>query len=333
MSNEQHIGSDKSRYVSTPKRTEIRHTSGLGSLKTNAPAKRSFNLNAGEKVDATFVLVPAANVQATTVVHPLNPRNQEALNPGAVRDILEQIEARGVDTEGIAVKHNDVYLIIEGSRRRYCCIQANKDLPLWVLPETITDDNIRSIIAATQTSRKFSYREVGLQYLKIMQERNFTTNEELAAYLGITHVSVSKRTQAAHIDYSLIELFPDCEAIPNSYYAKLSKFQKYIEKNKFFLDDVVSKVKAELSQADELDIDDAQRFVMDRIQLAVNNLDDKSSKNTWTTYDLAKFENKDKYARISTNKSGRKVKMEFNRISADSMKKIEDFIKSVLINN
>lgn len=333
MSNEQHIGNDKSRYLSATKRTEIGHKSGLAGMKSTVPMKKFFNLKGGDKIEAEHVVVPAAQVQSMTAVHPLNPRNQEALNRNAVRDILEQIEARGVDTEGVAVKLNDVYLLVEGSRRRYCCIQANKDLPLWVLPESITEDNIKSIIAAAQTARRFSYREVGLQYLKMMEENNFSTNEELASYLGISHVSVSKRTQAAHIDHSLIELFPDYEAIPNSYYGKLSKLQKYVERNKFFLEDVVSKVKSALEQTKNLDIDEAQKFVMDNIQSAVDNLDEDHPKNTWNTYDLVEFENKDKYARISKNKSGRKIKFEFNRINSDLMKQIEEFIKSKLNDN
>ena len=55
-------------------------------------------------------------MELETTVHPLNPRNQEALSVNAVRDILKDIEARGVDTEGVAVKRNGVYLLIEGSR-------------------------------------------------------------------------------------------------------------------------------------------------------------------------------------------------------------------------
>nr|WP_251077270.1 hypothetical protein [Escherichia coli] len=51
------------------------------------------------------MIVPAQRVEKETLVHPANPRNQEALTDDySVRDILKQIEERGVDTEGIAVK-------------------------------------------------------------------------------------------------------------------------------------------------------------------------------------------------------------------------------------
>lgn len=83
-----------------------------------------------------------------------------------------------------------------------------------------------------------------------MEEKGFSTNEELAAYLGISHVSVAKRIQAARIDETLISLFPDYEGIPNSYYSRLSRLQKYVQKNLFPLDEVIDNVKEETKDLD-----------------------------------------------------------------------------------
>lgn len=126
MSDEQHIGNDKSRYLNTPKRTDVGHRSGLANLKSPPRIKKLFTLHNGRKLEAEHVTVAAENVATETAVHPMNPRNQEALTTNAVRDILQQIESRGVDTEGVAVKRDGVYLLIEGSRRRFCCIAAQK---------------------------------------------------------------------------------------------------------------------------------------------------------------------------------------------------------------
>lgn len=115
-----------------------------------------------------------------------------------------------------------------------------------MLPDELSPEDINSIITAAQTSRRFSYREVGFQYLQKMEELGFVTNEELAQFLGISHVSVSKRVQAAKIDHSLIALFPDYEGIPNSYYNRLSRLQKYIEKNLYSLEEVVDSVRDEI---------------------------------------------------------------------------------------
>ncbi|ELN2184529.1 peptide transporter, partial [Salmonella enterica subsp. enterica serovar Kentucky] len=48
------------------------------------------------------------------------------------------------------------------------------------------------------------------------------------------------------------------------------------------------------------------------------------------TSDLITFDNKDKYARISKNNTGRKIRIEFNRISAGFIKELEEFIKEKL---
>lgn len=326
MSDEQRIGSDKSPYINAPKRTEVGHRSGLAGLKTASRMKKLFTLHNGRKMEAEHITISAEAVDTETAVHPMNPRNQEALSINAVRDILEQIETRGVDTEGVAVKRDGVYLLIEGSRRRFCCIQAKKDLPLWVLPDELSTEDIKAIITAAQTSRRFSYREVGFQYLELMEENGFTKNEELALFLGISHVSVFKRIQAARIDGSLITLFPDYEGIPNSFYSRLSKLQKYVESNLFVLEDIVDKVKEDTSNLDISDIPEAQKIVMEKITRAVELLAEKPPAKSWETRDLVSFPNKDKYARISTSASGRKIRFEFNRMSSGLMTEIEAFI-------
>ncbi|RVS70247.1 peptide transporter, partial [Citrobacter freundii] len=155
-------------------------------------------------------------------------------------------------------------------------------------------------------------------------------NEELANYLGISHVSVSKRIQAAKIDNSLIALFPDYEGIPNSYYNRLSRLQKYVEKNLFSLEEVVDNVREEIRSLDVTDISEAQKTVIDKITTVVEQLDIKPPSKGWETRELAVFDNKDKYARISKNASGRKIRFEFNRMNSELIAEIEEFIKSKL---
>ncbi|MNP25044.1 ParB family protein [compost metagenome] len=84
---------------------------------------------------------------------------------------------------------------------------------------------------------------------------------------------------------------------------------------------------------DSEDIDDvaeAQKRVMEKITVAVEQLDDKPSSKGWDTHDLASFDNKDKYARISKNASGRKTRFEFNRISNELLAEFEAFITEKL---
>lgn len=55
MSDEQHIGNDKSRYINAPKRTEVIHRSGLQGLKGQPRLKKLFTLHNGRKLEAEHI--------------------------------------------------------------------------------------------------------------------------------------------------------------------------------------------------------------------------------------------------------------------------------------
>ncbi|MFB4224684.1 ParB family protein, partial [Klebsiella pneumoniae] len=57
---------------------------------------------------------------------------------------------------------------------------------------------------------------------------------------------------------------------------------------------------------------------------------EKNYSTKWETSDLITIDNKDKYARISKNNTGRKIRFEFNRINAGFIKELEEFIKEKL---
>ncbi|EDD5453447.1 peptide transporter, partial [Salmonella enterica subsp. enterica serovar Paratyphi B] len=102
------------------------------------------------------------------------------------------------------------------------------------------------------------------------------------------------------------------------------------ESNLFVLEDIIDKVKEETADLDINDIPEAQKIVMEQITKAVELLAQKPPSKSWETRDLASFANKDKYARISKNSSGRKIRFEFNRMSSELMAEIEAFITEKL---
>jgi ParB family chromosome partitioning protein len=317
-------GSNKDIYLSGHKRTSFEQKSGLSSLKPTAKLKRLFTLADGRKVEAEHIVISAEKIENLTLVHEMNPRNQKAIDDYAVRDILEQIRARGVDTEGVAIKRDNKFVLIEGSRRRYCCLKAKADLPLWVLPDDLTAEDINALINASQSSKKFSYREVGKQYQEKMKMLGFSTNDELGKYLGVSTESVRKRIQAASIDEKFISLFPDSEGIPNNFYTRLAKIQKLAEKEKINFDLLCTEVAAEINSVS--DTKSKQRSIMDDLSVALELMISNTSVKGWETTDLISFDNKDKYARVSRSANGRKVKFEFNRLNASLLDEIEQLI-------
>ncbi|OKP01593.1 ParB family protein [Xenorhabdus eapokensis] len=319
-------GNNKDIYLSGQKRTGFEQRSGLPSLKAVSKLKRLFTLSDGRKVEAEHIVISADQVENLTTIHEMNPRNQNALDDHAVRDILEQIRLRGVDTEGVAIKRSNKFVLIEGSRRRYCCLKVKADLPLWVLPDDLTTEDINALINASQSSKKFSFREVGKQYQEKMRSLGFNTNEELGQYLGVSVESVRKRIQAALIDERFISIFPDSEGIPNSFYSRIAKIQRLAEKNKLNFDKLCAKVAVETEIGDVIDIERRQRSIMDDLTVSLELMTSNNPVKGWETADLISFDNKDKYARVSRSANGRKVKFEFNRLSTNLIEEIEQLI-------
>lgn len=322
-------GTSKDKYISGGgKRTNVDQKSGLPTLRSKI--KRLFTLSGGRKLEAEHVVIHGSEVEEKTFVHELNPRNQEAVDDLSTRELLPQIKERGVDTEAIAILRNNKYYLIEGSRRRFCCIECSADLPMWVFNEELSSEDITCIYTAAQTSKRFSYREMGLKYLEMMRKNNFTTNEELATYIGISIESVRKRVQAAQIDKVLISIFPDCEAIPNTFYSKLAKIEKTAKEYYIQLTDITSEVRSDNNDfKNSNDIEEIQRSILNGLQSALQILtnDTENKQVKWTISNIADFDNKDMYARIKRSRDGRKVHFEFNRLNKSVIDEIERLVK------
>ncbi|WP_299006874.1 ParB family protein [uncultured Shewanella sp.] len=314
------------------KKERLEKESRVNLDKKNTPLIRKFKLASGTTVEAIYELVPANLITNKTHIHPLNPRNQDALNDTTLQDILESIAKNGVTTEIIAIRDkNEKLSIIEGSRRRFCCIKSKTDLPAWVLPDVLTYEDIKELIQASQTSKRFSYREVGLDYLRQMEDNGFTTNEELAKKLKTSVETIRKRIQAAKINKAILELFPDYEGIPNTFYTKLAKIEKTLIKSNTDVHAFCHLVTQliELNSSDT--ISNKQQNVMKVIKLTLEKETNSKKEPQWNTKNFTTFEDKNKYARVSKNKDGRLVKMEFSRLSVDVIDQIENEIQRILV--
>ncbi|GAD91210.1 hypothetical protein VHA01S_074_00010 [Vibrio halioticoli NBRC 102217] len=301
--------------------------SGLkGLLKGNGPTK-VFDFPNGSKVEAKRIIVPAADVETKTTKHPKNLRSTKGLSLDAVRDIYESIEKGGVNLEGIAIQCEETgqYLLLDSSRRRFCCIHAKKDLPLWVLP-TLSDYQIDSLITDAQKSKKWSWREEGLEYIRIRDSKGFGTIEELAEHLGRGRETVRKRVQAGEITPVLIDCFPDSEGIPSTFYPALAKIERTLKKSGDDIELVV-----DFLALDDLDKNGAvevrQRAILEALKEKATPRSDKS--NAWEKQPLVVL-GKGSSATIATSSDGRSTKFEFSRVNPEKMEAITKFIKETL---
>lgn len=305
------------------KRTGFMQGNQLGKRHHQESVKKTFTFASGKQAMATRVVVKADELETKTAIHPLNPRRQASLSVEAVRDILPTIEAEGVHTEGVAIKDEQgIYQLLDSSRRRFSCIQAQKALPLWVLDGQVEQDDLVAFIQTTQAVKRLSYRELGADYSALMQENGFTKLDELAEFLAIGRETCRKRYAAAKVDQKLIDAFPDCEGIPNGFYAKLAKIEKQLEKEGSTVKRFVSGLPtAQLAQA--VSVEEQQKQLLAWME---SMLQGTSNKPTWTTQALAEFSDKNTYAKVSRSSDKRGLKIELSRLSRELYEDIIGYI-------
>ena len=304
------------------KRTGFKQGNQLGKRTQAETPKKTFTFASGKTATAERVIVRADELEVKTAIHPLNPRRQESLTLDSVRDIFSSIQEEGVHTEGVAAKdEHGVYQLLDSSRRRFTCVHAKKDLPLWIIEGEVEQADLVAFIQTTQSVKRLSYRELGADYQSIMQDKSFTKIDELAEYLGIGRETCRKRFAAASIDQRLIEIFPDCEGIPNGYYAKLAKVEKHLTKEGITTARFISSLKLKLDAA--ANVEDKQKQVLKQIEGKILK---GNTKVTWETKSLAEFDDKNQYAKVSRSSDKRGLKIELSRLPADVYDEIVRFI-------
>ncbi|MEZ8822471.1 ParB family protein [Vibrio sp. 10N.247.310.23] len=304
------------------KRTGFKQGNQLGQRTQAETPKKTFTFASGKVATAERVIVKADELQVKTAIHPLNPRRQESLTLDSVRDIFSSIQEEGVHTEGVATKdEKGIYQLLDSSRRRFTCVHAQKDLPLWVIEGEVEQSDLVAFIQTTQSVKRLSYRELGADYPSIMQEQSFTKLDELAAYLNIGRETCRKRLAAASIDQRLIEAFPDCEGIPNGYYAKLAKVEKQLVKEGTKITSFIRSLSLNLSEVESVEV--KQKKVLEAIEAKLSKGD---AKVTWETKALAEFDDKNQYAKVSRSSDKRGLKIELSRLPADVYDEIVRFI-------
>ncbi len=300
-------------------------------------AGKTYNLSKGE-VKAQRIVIAHEQIEAKTKKHPLNPRNQKALNERSLSKTLNSIRSKGVEDDCLGIWENaerKTILIIKGSSRRWCAIKAGADYPVWVLPaDSASNDDIRQLIANDDLQRPHSFRERGESYVEQLKERGLDhqtmTNDEIAAELGVGRETMRKCMQAYKLDRRLLELIPDYEAVNQGIYRKLAKVEKAIAKDSAkSIPSVVSAVSLALVGIENLDTSEAQERAMCEIEKAVYG-EDVDADSGWSVTELATFTSKHKKARKLVSSDGRNIKFELNRQEPELIEAVEKLIKEYI---
>lgn len=305
------------------KRTGFNQGNQLGKRNKSESPKKVFTFASGKTATAERVVVQADELTHKTAIHPLNPRSQESLTLDSVRDILPTIQEEGVHTEGVAIKDEQgTYQLLDSSRRRFTCVHAQKDLPLWVIEDNVGQPDLIAFIQTTQSVKRLSYRELGSDYQGMMDEQQFNKIDQLAEYLNIGRETCRKRFAAAAIDQRLISIFPDCEGIPNGYYAKIAKVEKHLTKEGVTTSRFIKSLKVKLDDFES--VEDKQKHVLTLMEAQIAKGTEKVS---WDTQALASFDDKNKYAKVSRSSDKRGLKIELSRLPAELYDEIVAFVE------
>ena len=301
--------------------------SGASLLKGPLENTRTF---LGGKIKAKRVVVSSSEIDSKTDIHPLNPRNQDALTLDAVRDIYSSIKINGVNQEGVAIRcaSTGKFMLLDASRRRFTCLHAEVELPLWVLIGEISDEDILAIINDSQEVKRWSYPEHAQYLFKVAKRKGIdvkvTKLEDLAIALSIGRESLRKRIAANNVPLELRQVFIDFEGVPNAYYSDLVKLQRELEKSQIEIAEAMMQFSKKLEFPPEcLSVTEKQKFTLENLKLFVNEVQNvKKKTKEWKKESLASFVKKGSYATLSQSPDRNKTKIEFSRIGSEKEKQI-----------
>ncbi|RJX68695.1 hypothetical protein DZ860_17015 [Vibrio sinensis] len=318
-----------------------------GSKRGNLNVRSGLSLHSGQQIkkniqfgssvfSARHVVIKAEDVKKSTVIHSLNVRAQDSLSLDSVRDIFPDVLAEGIKQEGVAFFNitTSQYELFDGSRRRFCAIEAQKDLPLWVLDKLPEPSDIKAYIDLTQKVKMFSWREQGRSYINFASDNNINKDDfdAIGKKLGVSKETVRKKIQAAKIAPNLIGSLPDCEGVPTKFYGSLAKIERTLRKNNIDLDEFLTKAK-ESFKSNEEDILQVQLAMLDNFVSVLENILSKPKRKQPRIENLAEFDSRNKYARMNVSPDGRKAKFEFSFLTKDELFDIEMFVRERLSNN
>lgn len=312
---------------------KVKFNQGQGNGLDVSKASKTYNLTNGEKT-ATRIVLSAGEIETKTEKHPLNPRNQRALNERSLAKTLASVREYGITEDCLGIwkdKDRNIIQIIKGSSRRWCAIKAGVDYPVWVLPaDCATNDDIRKLIANDELQRPHSYRERGEAIVEQLKERGLDfesmKNEEIAAELGIGRETVRKCMQAYRVNNRLLELIPDYESVKQPVYGKLAKLERALDKDPSkSINHVANAVKMATIGIEKLDTAEAQEKVIGEIEKAI--LGKGGADAGWTVTELATFDSSRKKARKHVSPDGRNVKFELNRQDPELIEAVENLIR------
>ena len=291
--------------------------------------KQVFTLSSGRKAVFAKVTVPAADVETKTfVLQEVNGRDQSALTPESLKDIMRTIALQQF-FPAIGVRQGDRIEILDGSRRRASAMLKRVGLDVLVTDEVLSVTEARKLAQDIQTAREHNIREVGMRLLTLKQSG--LTQKEIAEAEGLSQAKVTRALQAASVSTELLSLFPVQSELSFPDYKVLIAAEALLASNKRLASELVDNIRSQISDIcaqDSLASDEVKNKIIVAIREEATLLGEQTQKDAVVTIPLWQFSDKNRYARKKIR--GRMFSYEFNRVSTELQNAIDKAINDVL---
>lgn len=289
-----------------------------------------FTLSGGREVLFTEVVIPAELVEKDTfVVQETNGRDQTALTPESLKDIIRTIKLQQF-YPCIGVRRSDgIIEILDGSRRRASALLANVELKVLVTDTAITATEARNLAKDLQTAVEHNIREVGIRLQRLkdsgMSQKNIALSE------GISQAKVTRALQAANAPAGLIALFPVQSELTFTDYKLLSSAYEQLQAKGISLSDLANNVSSEIESTvtdEQLAEDEVKNRIMKLITRESSSLTEEAPKDKTVTTNIWEFDDRNRFARKKVK--GRVFSYEFNRVPKDLQDELDRMVFHVM---
>lgn len=306
--------------------------SALGDISSDNNVEQVFTLSTGRKAVFTLQRVPANEVESKTyVVQETNGRDQSALTPESLKDIISTLRFQQF-FPCIGIERENGIEIVDGSRRRASAIIGHTALNVMVTKTPLTADEARKLAKDIQTAKEHNIREVGLR-LQALKESGMS-QKEIAEMEGLSQAKVTRAIQAASVSAQLVTIFPVQSELGFADYKSLANIEELLNSKNLAVESLLETTSPEIDLilADSgLAEDEAKNRIVKILMRETAAMAAVSGKEKPVISNLWSFPDKDRFARKRSK--GRMFTYEFNRLSKDIQDELDEAIESVLRKN
>lgn len=297
----------------------------------NSSDKRVFTLKSKQSATFTRQLILNSDIEDKTYVDPqVNGRDQSTITEESVKDIIRTIALQQFFPAIGRLKDGRIE-IMDGSRRRAACLFSGANLEVLVTQDELSAADARQLAADIQTAKEHNLRELGLRFM-IMHEHGMSKSD-IARAENISNAKVTRAFQAASVPAEIIAIFPVVSELTLQDYQFLLDVCEEARAEAVEITDIVSQIENQLREADlpgETNPDEKKHIIMTLLRAAKRQVSKVKPQNRPVVEKLARFTDRNAYARKKINPDRRTVNYEFSRLPVDIADKIDNSIRDIL---